>query len=147
VADRLHLAVVPVEHTPAGAEEFVAEARARKEPWLVLDVPEQVVPLEELEKRAKGRLDVAVKSRHRKRADGGTFSVITDPDGNRVELRVPRREPIEIDAGSGAEIGVRGEPLENRTELVAAFGAARERLRRRLLLAEGLDPRTGQLGA
>lgn len=90
VVYRLHLAVVPVEHAPPGAEEFVVGTRARKEPWLVLDVPEQVAPLEELEKRAKGRLDVAVKARHRKRADGGTVSVITDPDGNRIELREPR---------------------------------------------------------
>ena len=36
---------------------------------------------------------------------------------------------------------------ENRDELVAALLTARERLRRRLLVAEGIDPGTGQPGA
>ena len=35
----------------------------------------------------------------------------------------------------------------DRAELVSALAAARERLRRRLLLAEGLDPRTGRPAA
>ena len=35
-------------------------------------------------------------------------------------------------------------PPESREELIAALTAARERLRRRLLIAEGVDPRTGQ---
>ena len=36
---------------------------------------------------------------------------------------------------------------ENREALIAVLWAARGRLRRGLLLAEGLDPDTGQLGA
>ena len=38
-------------------------------------------------------------------------------------------------------------PEKNRAELAAVLAAARERLRRRLLLAEGLDPDTGRLRA
>jgi hypothetical protein len=46
------------------------------------------------------------------------------------------------------EAAERGWPMpESREELVTALMAARERLRRRLLLAEGLDPRTGRPGA
>ncbi|HEY3036294.1 MAG TPA: hypothetical protein VGJ54_16760 [Streptosporangiaceae bacterium] len=41
-----------------------------------------------------------------------------------------------------------GRPMpEIREELAAVLRAARERLRRRLLVAEGLDPNTGQAGA
>jgi hypothetical protein len=39
----------------------------------------------------------------------------------------------------------RPEELEELRELVAVLTDARARLRRRLLLAEGLDPQTGQL--
>jgi len=46
------------------------------------------------------------------------------------------------------EAADRGWPMPgSREEVVGVMRAARERLRRRLLLAEGLDPRTGQLGA
>ncbi len=38
-------------------------------------------------------------------------------------------------------------PPGNRDELVAVLVATQERLRRRLLVAEGLDPRTGRLAA
>jgi hypothetical protein len=41
-----------------------------------------------------------------------------------------------------------GRPMpESREELAAVLRAARERLRRRLLLAEGVGPRTGQTDA
>lgn len=43
------------------------------------------------------------------------------------------------------EAGERGEMVpESREELVAVLWAARERLRRRLLVAEGVDLRTGR---
>ena len=38
-------------------------------------------------------------------------------------------------------------PPGSREELVAVLVATRERLRRRLLVAEGVDPRTGRLAA
>jgi hypothetical protein len=46
------------------------------------------------------------------------------------------------------EATARGWPMpESREELVTALMAVRERLRRRLLVAEGLDPDTGRPGA
>ena len=43
------------------------------------------------------------------------------------------------------EAADRGWPVpETREEVVGVLWSARERLRRRLLLAEGLDPRTGR---
>ncbi len=48
----------------------------------------------------------------------------------------------------GLEDADPGRPMpESREDLVRVLMTARERLRRRLLLAEGLDPRTGQPGA